>query len=66
MPKHVFNEFKSDPLLVKKVHLQGDKGATRKGNIKISNRKVCLIAYHWKDTFKKKIMVKVVLSCDNH
>ena len=43
------------------VHLRGWVG----GNFKISKEKVPLVAYHRKGLFKAKILVKVVLSCDD-
>ena len=35
-------------------------------NFKISSRKVHFVAYHWKGLFKPKILVILVLSCDDY
>ena len=37
-----------------------------RNNFKISNGKVRLVTYLWKGLFETKILIKVVLTCDNY
>ena len=57
--KKVSLDTKIDDLL---LFLGGDVG----GSFKISNGKVHLVTYLWKGLFKTKILMKVVLLCDDY
>ena len=45
--------------------LASHKGLDR-GNITVSNANVHLVAYLWKGLFQMKILLEVVLSCDDY
>ena len=48
--------------MLKKFRTTGRRGTARKGNIKILNGKLGLVAYRRKDLFKRMDMVQIILS----
>ena len=66
MARNTFNQSADDFFWLNIFFFFFNQAAAMGSNFKISNGKVGLVRYHWKDLFKTRILVKNLLACDDN